>query len=199
MTNVGCYGATIRQVAVTQVQDIPATTRLITLTVGANDVGAGQVAASCLVGTPQMCQVALAAAEAPMVQLPSQVKALVKEIRSVAPRAQVLFLGYPHLFEPENMVGYPDAQVQAAVSVNAAVDQLNSVLAHSVQRSGATFVPVAGYFAGHSFPALDSWLVSPFVSLPLAFHPTAAGYTNGYAAALANVKLSPPLYAGAWH
>lgn len=121
-----------------------------------------------------------------------------QDIRSVVPRAQVVFLGYPHLFEPENMTGFPAAQVQAAVAVNAAVDQLNSVLAQSVQRSGATFVRVDGYFSGHAFPALDSWLVSPFVSPLLAFHPTASGYANGYAAALTNVKLSPPLYAGVW-
>lgn len=198
MTNLGCYGATIGQVAATQVPLIPSSTRLITLTVGANDVGSGQVAQACLVGTPQMCQGALAAAEALLVQLPAQVKALAKDIRSVAPQAQVLFLGYPHLFEPANMIGFPDAQVQAAVAVNAAVDQLNSVLEQSVQRSGAAFVPVDGHFSGHAFPAPDSWLVSPFVSALLAFHPTASGYANGYAAALTNVKLGPPLYAGVW-
>lgn len=68
MTNLGCYGATIPQVADTQVPLVPATTRLITLTVGANDVGSGQVAQACLLGTPQMCQGALAAAEAQLVR-----------------------------------------------------------------------------------------------------------------------------------
>ncbi|MCQ9163898.1 SGNH/GDSL hydrolase family protein [Arthrobacter sp. STN4] len=200
MTNLACYGATISQVSALQVPLVPPTTRLVTLTVGANDVGAGQVAAACLLGTPETCQGAIAGAQAKLALLPGQVSALTQTIRAQVPQAQVLFMGYPHLLEPANMaaLGYPPAEVAAAVAVNAAVDQLNAVLAQSVQRSGAGFVPVAGLFDGHGFPSPDSWLVSPFVSLPLAFHPTAEGYASGYAAALQGVQLSPPLYAEVW-
>lgn len=198
MTQLACYGATIDQVTSRQLPLIPRSTRLVSLTVGANDVGSGQVAAACLLGTPEMCQVSIAAAQAKLATLPGQVTALTRAIRAEVPRAQVVFMGYPQLFEVGNMVGFTPAQVQAAMTVNAAVGQLNAVLARSVEASGATFVSVHAQFAGHAFPGPDSWLVSPFVSQALAFHPTAAGYANGYAAALQSAPLSPPLYAGVW-
>lgn len=200
MTNLACYGATIDQVSTTQVPYIPKTTRLVTATVGANDVGAGQVAAACLTGTAVHCQGALAMAQGKLALIPGQVGTLVKDIRAKVPGAQVVFLGYPHLLEPAAMAasGYPAETVAAAGAVNAAVDQLNAVLAGSAVDSGASFISVTEAFDGHGFPSAGSWLVSPFDSPPLAFHPTASGYASGYAAALQSVKLSPPIYAGVW-
>lgn len=201
MANLACYGATIDQVAALQVPLIPSSTRLITLTVGGNDVGAGAVAAACLSGTAGVCAAAIAGAQAKLAMLPAQLKALTQDIRSEVPRAQVIYMGYPHLLEPANMAAmqYPAELVAAAAAVNGAVDQLNAVLAQGAQRSGASFVSVTAAFDGHGFPSADSWLVPPFNPYnPFAFHPTAGGYASGYAATLQIVQLNPPLYAGVW-
>ncbi|WP_425861829.1 SGNH/GDSL hydrolase family protein [Arthrobacter sp. TWP1-1] len=192
--NLACHGATINQV-LTQVSLIPTSTRLVSLTVGGNDVGSGQVAAACL--SPSLdCQRALAEAQAQLALLPAKVKGLTKSIRAKVPRAQIVYMGYPHLFEVGNL---PPQLAPLATTINATVDQLNAVLAQSAVDSGARFVSVTGYFDGHGYPSGDSWLIPPLPGLEaLAFHPTAAGYANGYAAALQNTKLSPPLYAGVW-
>jgi lysophospholipase L1-like esterase len=194
--NLACYGATIDAVKNLQVSRIPSTTRLISLTVGANDVGSGQVGVACLTQPLVVCQGALAEAQAQLALLPAKVKGLTKSIRAKVPRAQVVYMGYPHLFEVGNL---PPQLAPLATTINATVDQLNAVLAQSAVDSGARFVSVTGYFDGHGYPSGDSWLIPPFPGLEaLAFHPTAAGYANGYAAALQNTKLSPPLYAGVW-
>ncbi|MHA7304803.1 SGNH/GDSL hydrolase family protein [Arthrobacter sp. TMN-49] len=199
MTNLACYGATIGEVKDSQVPLIPSSSRLISLTVGANDVGSGQVAVACLTGTLEMCQGALGAAQAGLTQLPAQILGLTKSIRAEAPRAQMVYMGYPHLLEAGNL---PPDVAPIAMTINAMVDQLNAVLAQSAVDSGARFVPVTDYFDGHGYPSADSWLIPPFVPVPLpvplAFHPTAVGYAYGYAAALQNTKLSPALYAGVW-
>lgn len=199
VTNLACYGATIGAVKNSQVSGIPSTSRLISLTVGANDVGSGQVAVACLTQTLVVCQGALAAAQAQLALLPGQILGLTKSIRAKAPRAQVVYMGYPHLFEVGNL---PLDVAPIAMTINSMVDQLNGVLAQSAVDSGARFVSVTGYFDGHGYPSADSWLIPPFVPVPLpvplAFHPTAAGYAYGYAAALQNTKLSPALYAGVW-
>ncbi|MGO4382921.1 SGNH/GDSL hydrolase family protein [Specibacter sp. RAF43] len=187
LLNLACYGATIEQVGATQVPAIPSTTRLITLTVGANDIGTGAVSAACLAGpqTPA-CKAALSNALTQLTKLPTKIKALVKLIKAKAPRAKLAFVGYPRLFEPANMaaLGYPADQVQTAKTLNGAADLLNAVVAVSALTNGARFVPVAWKFAGHGIPSADQWLIAPFGPSPFAFHPNTRGYLLGYTAAL---------------
>ena len=153
MTNLACYGATIGAVKNSQVPLIPSSSRLISFTVGANDVGSGQVAVACLTGTLEY-QGALAAAQAQLALLPAQILGLTKSIRAKAPRAQMVYMGYPHLIEVGNlaMAGATQEEIGAAMAVNGAVDQLNGVLVQSAGDSGARFVSVPSYFDGHGYP-----------------------------------------------
>lgn len=188
MLNLACNLATTSDVQTDQVPLIPATTRLITLTVGANDVGSGEVAAACL-AAPQSpsCTAALSASVQKLALLPAKIKSLVKAIKAKAPKAKIVFLGYPRLLEPANMalLQYPADVVTTAKLINGAADLLNTTIAISALSHGARYVPVAWAFAGHGFPSQTQWIVGPLdPTNPIVFHPNADGYLYGYTAAL---------------
>ncbi|MBG0741058.1 SGNH/GDSL hydrolase family protein [Paeniglutamicibacter antarcticus] len=187
MANLACYGATTDSVQALQVPRIPATAKLVTLTVGGNDIGSGAVSAACL-AAPQSptCTAALTASLQKLTQLPTKIKSLVKAIKDKVPAAKIVFLGYPSLFEPNNMAaaGFPADQVAAARQMNGAAVLLNGVIAFSALTNGARYVPVMWTFAGHGIPSADQWIVGPGAGNPFVFHPNAAGYLHGYAAAL---------------
>ncbi len=187
LTNLACFGATTDQVRTAQIPMIPATTKLVTLTAGANDVGSGALAQACT-AAPQSpeCSTALAASLSQLRSLPDKVKATVRAIKAKVPGAKVVVLGYPRLFEPGNMaaLGYSPEQVSTAKTMNAATDLLNGVLAVSALSTGARYVPVSWAFYGHGIPSGAPWVIFPPDPSPFLFHPNATGYAQGYARAL---------------
>lgn len=187
MLNLACYGATTTDVQSMQVPLIPATTKLVTLTVGGNDIGSGAVSAACLTAPKSItCISALAASLQKLNALPVKIKSLVKAIKAKVPTAKIVFLGYPNLFEPSNMAksGYSADQVKTAQLLNSAKSLLNRTIAVSSLSNGATFVPVAWIFTGHGIPSATPWIVGPYELNPYIFHPNATGYSKGYTAAL---------------
>ena len=131
LANLACFGATTEQVRNEQIPLIPTSTTLVTLTVGANDVGSGALAEACT-AAPQSpaCTTALASSLSQLRSLPAKIKATVKAIKAKVPTAKVVLLGYPRLFEPNTMAaaGYSPEQVSTATTMNVATDLVNGVL-----------------------------------------------------------------------
>jgi lysophospholipase L1-like esterase len=190
LTNIACAGFTTTQVTTYEVPQLPATTKLITLTAGGNDVAWTTAVGTCLLptSTAAACKAAVANSVYLMTQVPKNATAMLKAIKAKAPRAKILYLGYPRLFEPQNMSAptFTATQVAGAKLLNGAADLLNGVLALTALSNGVTFVPVAYRFAGHGMPSADPWLnyPAPFGTNNFPFHPNAAGYLDGYAAAV---------------
>lgn len=163
----GCVGATVDVVAATQLAGLDLRTKLVTVTVGANDLGLEAVTAACLLGTPQDCQAAVQAALANLGPLAADLVATLAAVREVAPKATIVVTGYPLLLDPS---------IPQAAAVNAGVIALNGVIAAAVAASGEGFVyvDVVDEFAGHGIGSADPWILAP----PdlAAFHPNAAGY-----------------------
>ncbi|MET0933319.1 MAG: SGNH/GDSL hydrolase family protein [Mycetocola sp.] len=164
---------------------------LITLTVGANDLGLGAITAACTVSfaSPE-CQAALAAAYAllspPAPGVPSELAVRLATtftaVAAAAPDATILVTGYPHLFETPPPT---DPNYAVISQLNAATDLLNATIAGVVQQLAMAgvdihYVGVTDDFAGHSIGSPDPWI---HASGPDAFHPTAAGYV-AYTAAI---------------
>ncbi|MET4636817.1 SGNH/GDSL hydrolase family protein [Mycetocola sp. 2940] len=157
---------------------------LITLTVGANDLGVGAISAACTVSfTSPQCQAALAAARAlltpPAPGVPSELAVRLATtftaVAAAAPDATILVTGYPYLFETPPPT---DPNYAIISQLNAAMDLLNGTIAGVVQRLALTgvdihYVDVTDDFAGHSIGSTQPWI---HASGPDAFHPTAAGY-----------------------
>ena len=170
----GCVGATVDAVTATQLGGLDLRTKLVTLTVGANDLGLEAVTAACLAGTIEQCLAAVQAAQANLGPLGADLGAALAAIRATAPKATVVVTGYPLLLDP----AIPQAPI-----VNGGVAALNQVIASAVAAAGNGFVyvDVVPAFVGHGIGSADPWLIAP--PALTAFHPNAAGYT-AYATAI---------------
>ena len=83
--------------------------------------------------------------------------------------------------------------------MNSAADLLNATIAFSALVNRVGYVSVTDRFAGHGIGSASPWIVAPTGLCTLAvncsasaydaFHPTATGYSGGYAAALAAARV----------
>lgn len=170
----GCVGATVDVVAATQLDGLDLRTKLVTLTVGANDLGLEAVTTACLVGTLLECQAAVQAALANLTPLAVDLVAALAAVREAAPKATIVVTGYPLLL---------DDSLPQSVLVNPGVIALNQVIAAAVHASGDGFVyvDVVEAFEEHAVGSLDPWIVAP--PAPDAFHPNPSGH-DAYADAV---------------
>jgi len=188
MTNIACSGATTAQVLAGEVPLLPSNTALITITAGGNDVAWTTAVGTCLIATVNACKAAVANSIYLMTKLPKSATAMLKAIKAKAPHARVLYVGYPRLFEPQNMTTPPftATQVAGVKLLNNAANLLNGVLAVTALSNGVAFIPVAPRFSGHAMPSAVPWLnyPAPFGFNNFPFHPNATGYQDGYAASI---------------
>lgn len=194
--SLGCFGAKTTDVtAVTGLYGPSlATASVVTVTVGGNDVNTGQVAQSCTVSVSSpACSAALYdSLVVKLRDLPGKIRTMVAAVKSKAPNARIVLTGYPRLFTAS--AGLTAQQTLAAQSMNSAADLLNATIAYSALVNRVRYVSVAERFSGHGIGSADPWIVAPAglcipgvncsMSLADTFHPTAAGYSGGYAAAL---------------
>lgn len=156
-------------------------TDLVTITIGGNDVRFGEIVAACAgPDVPVACAPAIDAATAyAQTALAEQLRSSLARLRSLAPRAEIVLAGYPHLFE-EGSPGPLSAPAQALF--NEGTDKLNATLAAQLGRD-STFVDVVDEFSGHGVGAAEPWII--FDGGPFDLHPNATGYREGYFAAIA--------------
>jgi lysophospholipase L1-like esterase len=175
--NAACSGATTSDVVDTQLSALNRGTRLVTVTVGAADLGLSAVLAACTTGTSQ-CIAAIDVASDNLEELDRDLTGLYAEVADAAPRALIVVTGYPHLFAPEA----PFDPVLVA-AINSAIDALNTTIEQAVEDADAAdttddniiYVDVIRAFGKHGIGGE----LPPFINPPGtadAFHPTAAGY-----------------------
>src|SRR4051794_12062172 len=103
--NAACTGATTSVVVSKQLSALKQSTRLVTLTVGAADLGLSTVLTACTAGTPAQCQAAIESALLllpPTCELDSKLgyrlTHLYAAVEAEAPNARIVVTGYPLLF-----------------------------------------------------------------------------------------------------
>ncbi len=187
--DVTCSGATTSAVLTTQVPLLPHRARLVTLTVGGNDLGFATVATTCAPGPSVACQAAIGQALALLAPrsggpsvLATRLATTYAAVAAAAPRAEILVAGYPLLFETPT-ASTPNGATIAAL--NNATVALNATIKATVAATAAggaeiRYVDVAPGFTGHGIGSRRPYL---HASGPEALHPTARGY-RVYAAAL---------------
>ena len=195
--DVSCSGATTTTVLTRQLPAVVKAVKktrdigLVTLTVGANDLGVGTITAYCSVSfvSPE-CQAALNKAYALLTpqspRIPSKLAlrlaATFAGVALVAPKAKILVTGYPYLFETPPPT---DPNYAAIVQLNTATATMNATIQGVVgqfarARVNIHYVDVTTAFAGHGIGSPVSWI---HATGPDAYHPTVAGH-QAYAAAL---------------
>jgi lysophospholipase L1-like esterase len=183
---LACSGATTDDVRA-QAAAIPAGARLVTVTVGGDDVNFTAVLEACAGGTPQECQAAIQAGLGVLnTTLPDSLALTFTAIRAQAPQAQFVVLGYPHLFGtgPCTAAGLPSADERAAI--DSGTDGLDAALQAAATAAGATYVDVRARFQNHGAcaPLVGRWINAVVAPESDSFHPNIAGHALGYLPAL---------------
>ena len=105
-------------------------------------------------------------------------------IRSRAPNATVVVLGYPRLLEPNGSC----LTATKRAALNRGADALHGVISARATAAGFSYVDARPHFGGHGACGAAPW-INRFSILQVveSFHPNAAGYSQGYLALLSGV------------
>src|SRR5438874_659399 len=140
-----------------------------------------EVITTCLLGTDGACTFAVNAGKAYATGvLPGKLDHTYQSIRSRAPHARVIVLGYPRLFEQTTSCGLFGMDLAKRRTLDGAADTLDGVLAARAAAAGFTFVDVRGIFAGHGICAGQAWINSTTWPVTDSYHPNSSGYRSGY-------------------
>jgi lysophospholipase L1-like esterase len=181
---VACSGAKTADVRANQISALQPTTDLVTITIGGNDAGFGPVLQTCTVAeSDRTCIAAVDAAEAfERTVLRDRLTRTYAAIRTAAPHAHVVVLGYPRLFELTPSCADPLApNVTRRRKLNEGADVLNSVIRSVSREHKLSFTDVRDRFAGHGVCSANPWINGPSVPTSVGpYHPNQTGYREGY-------------------
>lgn len=172
LQDVSCSGATTADILEgsaalpPQLDAVTPATRLVTVTIGGNDVGfiRNLYAWSCQnqpsPGAPRHCGAPMppAEVEAAFAALPARMRSIVERIHEKAPQARVVFVDYIHVVPdsgscPARLPLTPD-QLEQARSV---ARRLAALTAEAARATGATVLPASQLSAAHDVCSADPW------------------------------------------
>jgi len=153
----------------------------VSISVGGNDVGFSDVMLTCAVYGTNACVAAVNAAEnTARTSLPGWLDTVYNNIRSHAPSARVVVVGYPRFYHDVwYCIGLSSTSRN---KINEGADVLDLVISAPASRHGFAFADVRSAFAnGHEICDSGSWLHSvDWSNLTQSYHPTASGQSGGY-------------------
>ncbi|MFD9740600.1 GDSL-type esterase/lipase family protein [Umezawaea sp. NPDC059074] len=186
LVDASCSGATTANVLTTsqagqppQADLVTATTRLVTVTIGGNDVNyLGSLGAySCQDSGSSGCgTVDTAAIDRAFGELPGRLRAVVERVRERAPQATVLLVNYFTIL-PDSAVctGVPLTSGHLAYELGIA-SRLAAATSDAATATGAHVVDLASASHGHDACAADPWVEKYVVaSGKSSYHPNATG------------------------
>jgi lysophospholipase L1-like esterase len=180
-----------------QLNSVDATTTVVSLTIGGNDIGFSEVAQSCITVNPfshpcldKYNSGGVDQLKARIEATAPKVAAVLAGIKSRAPSARIFVVNYPAIFPetgygcwPQMPLGFTDVPYLRSTE-----QRLNSMLATQAAAAGATLVNWYGASIGHDACKGSStrW-VEPLVpgNAAAPIHPNAAGMQGGANALLA--------------
>jgi lysophospholipase L1-like esterase len=154
--------------------------RLVTLTVGGNDLGFAGLFKTCSTpGQEAQCLIEIknAVTDQQLTDLYNDLRGLYGQVAAdVAPDALIVVTGYPYLFEPDPSNPIITAFNEATAALNTTIE--NAVIAtRKDTNANIVYVDVTKQFKNHGIGGPDEpFINSPSVGLPEAFHPNTAGY-----------------------
>ncbi|MFD4674976.1 SGNH/GDSL hydrolase family protein [Lentzea sp. NPDC058450] len=170
---VACSGATTKSLR-TQMRALTPNTTFVTITIGGNDLGFADVLTTCTLNGDVACSArASQAVDFIRGRLPALLDGTYATIKQAAPAAQLVIVGYPRLFTPDDDCRTLSIVKRAAL--NEAADQLSDQIAQAAGRAGARYVDVREAFADHGVCAREPWINALVNPTKDSYHPTRAG------------------------
>jgi lysophospholipase L1-like esterase len=192
LTDVSCSGATVSDFTVNQFPTVPPQlaaltpdTKLVSLTIGGNDVGLVQLAVSCINLLPEPLGVSCAKQNTAggvdqystrIAQVAPTVGAAIDAIKQRAPQAKVLLVGYGTYLPPNGCYPITPLFRSDANYIQAKINELDDALSAQAAQHGATFVDTRA--PGHDVCKLPGvkWFEGFIPTSPAApLHPNATG------------------------
>jgi lysophospholipase L1-like esterase len=172
-----CSGAKTTDVNNNQLGPLNSTTNLATITIGGNDAGFSSVIVDCAAWYFP-CDSAIDNANSFIQnQLPGLLNTTYSDIRSHAPNAHVVVLGYPHLFTSDGQTCNFNALTSAHEKrLNSTADLLDSVISARAAAHGFTYVDPRNAFLPHEVCSSSEWLNGQSNPLSESYHPNISGY-----------------------
>jgi len=177
-----CSGATTTSVLDTQLDTLSSTTTHVTLTVGGNDAGFTKVITTC--AQPfwaSDCDGAIDKAQSFIRNsLPSRLDALYGPVRTKAPTASIVIVGYPRLFNGEDCNAGTYFSPAEEARLNATADLLAETTRDTASAYGFSFVDPRSSFTGYAICDETEWVNGLSNPVSESYHPNRGGQT-GYA------------------
>jgi lysophospholipase L1-like esterase len=182
LTDVTCGAATIPNVVDTpqgehppQITAVTADTKLITVTVGGNDIGYNGTALGC--GDPQTVCSAPASLESDLATARTALKHMIEQLETTAPSAAIVFVTYPREIPEGNCPALSYTDDEAAV-VRDMGKKLEAIFVDVARDTDVVFVDPYVEPGDHTgcAPESDRWTAGNHASDGFAYHPTALGH-----------------------
>jgi lysophospholipase L1-like esterase len=169
-----------------QIDAVNADTRLVTVTIGGNDVGyvMNLFIASCppegmiVQGTRRACTAPRPPKAEDYVKLEATLRAVAREVFRRAPKARLVFVQYVKLI-PDAPCAAAQLSPEGALATRDIGEQLARVTARAALAEGAEVLAADQFSRGHTLCDADKWSVGPKpggIEAPAPWHPTAAGH-----------------------
>jgi len=188
-TFAACSGAKTGDVLNNQLGGLNGGTTIVTITIGGNDAGFSTVMTNCVTQSDSGCRTSVTNAEIyAQNTLPGLLDNVYNAIRSRAPAAAVVVLGYPRFYTIDGscIVGLSDTK---RGYINEGADVLDTVIAAAAGRHGFAFGDVRSIFGPHQICSAGTWWLHSldWFHLSESYHPTSDGYRLGYLPVLTGV------------
>jgi len=178
-----CSGATTTSVLNNQLDTLSSSTTHVTLTVGGNDAGFTKVITTC--AQPfwaSDCDGGIDQAQSFIKNtLPSRLNTLYTAVRSNAPNAKVVIVGYPRIFNGEDCNAGTFFSPAEEARLNATADLLDTTIRGRADAYRFSFADPRSSFAGHAVCDTTEWVNGLSNPVSESYHPNRggqAGYAN---------------------
>ncbi len=176
---VACSGATTTDVMNNQISSVTGTTNIVTISIGGNDLGFASIIANCtLLDCNSQLNSTRASADA---NLSPKLNTVYAAIKSRAPGATVVVLGYPRLFSTSSCWGTSGVSSSERSNANLLSDEIDRITALRAAAYGFTYKSATASFIGHAVCSSSAWLNGLNIfNTTESYHPTRSGHSSGY-------------------
>lgn len=190
LTFRACSGAKVADVTNTQLSALTTSTAYVTISVGGNDAGFADVLTECaLPGWMSNCNGAIDGAQYVINNvLPGRLSTLYSSIKSRAPNAKVIVVGYPRIFNGEDCNAGTWFSPTEESRLNYTADLLNAKTSAAASAKGFTFANPTSRFIGHAVCDDVEWINGLSYPIVESYHPNRNGHAYGY------VPVTKPLF-----